>query len=81
MPIPSFQEIMRPWLDLASDGQEHSLQDVIAALGDTLELTSDERSEMLPSGFKEHSRIGSHGPQHTCRRRGLSTGSDEGDIG
>ena len=52
MSIPSFQEIMRPWLDLASDGQEHSLQDVIAALGDTLELTSDERSQMLPSGFQ-----------------------------
>lgn len=52
MPIPSFQEIMRPWLDLASDGQEHGLQDVIAALGDTLELTSDERSQMLPSGFQ-----------------------------
>lgn len=52
MPIPDFQSIMRPWLELASDGQDHALQDVIATLGDTFGLTPDERTEMLPSGFQ-----------------------------
>jgi restriction system protein len=43
---------MRPWLVLASDGEEHSLQDVIANLADGLALTDAERIEMLPSGFQ-----------------------------
>lgn len=52
MPVPGFQEVMRPWLELASDGQEHALQEVISTLGDQFELTDDERAEMLPSGFQ-----------------------------
>lgn len=52
MPIPTFQEIMRPWLELASDGGEHTLQEVIGSLADKMTLTSDERAEMLPSGFQ-----------------------------
>ncbi len=52
MPIPAFQTIMRPWLDLASDGLEHSLQDVIAELADSFSLSDAERGEMLPSGFQ-----------------------------
>ena len=32
MPIPDFQSIMRPWLELASDDEEHVLRDVITAL-------------------------------------------------
>lgn len=52
MAIPTFQTIMRPWLLLASDGEEHSLQDVIADLADSFALTEAERTEMLPSGFQ-----------------------------
>ena len=52
MPIPDFQAIMRPWLELASDGKEHALQDVISAFADRFSLTEAERSELLPSGFQ-----------------------------
>ncbi len=52
MPIPDFQAIMRPWLELAADDQEHALQDVIATLAEEFGLTDDERAEMLPSGFQ-----------------------------
>ena len=52
MPIPDFQSIMRPWLELAADDQEHALQDVIATLADRFGLTDEERAEMLPSGFQ-----------------------------
>lgn len=52
MPIPDFQRIMRPWLELTSDGVEHSLQDVIAELADSFSLSDAERAEMLPSGFQ-----------------------------
>ena len=52
MPVPDFQAIMRPWLELADDDQEHALQDVIRTLADRFELTETERTEMLPSGFQ-----------------------------
>jgi len=52
MPIPDFQAIMRPWLELASDGKEHALQDIISELADRFSLTDSERTEMLPSGFQ-----------------------------
>jgi len=52
MPVPAFQEIMRPWLELAADGEDHVLQEVISALADRFGLTAEERAEMLPSGFQ-----------------------------
>lgn len=50
MAIPDFQSIMLPLLKFASDGQEHSLRETIEALADQFDLTSEERSELLPSG-------------------------------
>ena len=52
MPVPDFQAVMRPWLELASDGEDHVLQEVIASLGDHFGLSPEERAEMLPSGFQ-----------------------------
>ena len=52
MPIPDFQSIMRPWLELAADDGEHVLRDVITALADHFGLSDEERTEMLPSGFQ-----------------------------
>ncbi len=52
MPVPSFQQVMRPWLALAADGDEHALQDVIATLAAEFGLSDEERTEMLPSGFQ-----------------------------
>lgn len=43
---------MRPWIELAADGSEHTLQGVIAKLGDEFGLTPEERAELLPSGFQ-----------------------------
>lgn len=39
MSVPGFVEVMRPWLELASDGQEHVLQEVISTLPDQCKLT------------------------------------------
>ncbi len=50
MAIPDFQSIMLPLLKFASDGQEHSLRETIEILADQFGLTSEERSELLPSG-------------------------------
>jgi restriction endonuclease Mrr len=44
------QTLMLPILQLASDGQEHRISDVIEPLGKKFGVTPDEFEEMLPSG-------------------------------
>lgn len=50
MPIPDFQTIMLPLLELAGDGREYKLSDAIANLATHFNLTEAERKELLPSG-------------------------------
>ncbi|MHB0912452.1 MAG: restriction endonuclease [Armatimonadota bacterium] len=60
MPIPDYQELMLPLLELAGDGKEHKLSDAIEVLAKELNLTDEERKEKLPSGRQERfvNRVG-----------------------
>lgn len=49
MPIPDFQTLMLPVLRASSDG-EVRITDVVERLADIFALSSDERSQLLPSG-------------------------------
>jgi len=53
MPIPDFQSVMRPLMDVISDGKEHSIRETLDRLGDHFELTDEERKQPLPSGRQE----------------------------
>jgi restriction system protein len=53
MPIPDFQSVMRPLMDVISDGKEHSVRETLDRLGDRFELTEQERKRLLPSGRLE----------------------------
>lgn len=59
MPMPEFQSIMRPLLELLQDGQDRSIHEVSAALADVFALTPEERAEPLPSGKQPrfHNRV------------------------
>jgi len=48
--VPDFQSLMLPFLRLVGDGQEHSLSKVADVLADQLNLSAEDRREMLPSG-------------------------------
>jgi restriction system protein len=48
--IPDFQSIMRPLLEFASDGKEHSLADAREHLANAFKLSEEERKTLLPSG-------------------------------
>lgn len=48
--IPTYQEFMRPLLEIASNGNEIKIRDAINSLADQFHLTQDERLEKLPSG-------------------------------
>jgi len=52
MAIPTFLEVMLPFLELTGDGVEHQLQQTISDLADHFHLTQDERAQLLPSGFQ-----------------------------
>jgi restriction system protein len=48
--IPDFQACMLPMLQLASDGKERSLTEAREALAAQLNLSLEDRAELLPSG-------------------------------
>ncbi|AHE98972.1 restriction endonuclease [Thioalkalivibrio paradoxus] len=50
MPIPDFQAIMLPLLELAADGQTRSLAESREGLAEHFGLSLEEREELLPSG-------------------------------
>ena len=50
MPIPDFQSVMLPLLQVLSDGQEWRMRDVTENLTKRFHLTPEEQEEMLPSG-------------------------------
>ncbi len=49
MPIPKYDEMMLPLLQLLADGKEHHQRDLAARLGDHFRMTDEERNLMLPS--------------------------------
>lgn len=60
MPIPDFQTIMLPLLQCFSDGQEHSVQDLMSTLAEKFALSEDELNTLLPSGKQTifYNRVG-----------------------
>lgn len=60
MTIPDYQTAMLPLLNLAADGEEHSLRDAIEELADHFHLSDEERKQLLPSGTQAtfHNRVG-----------------------
>lgn len=50
MPVPKYHEFMLPILEILSDGQEHSLRELIERIADHFNLTESERKELLPTG-------------------------------
>lgn len=52
MPIPTYDRLMLPLLEYASDGEVHHIRDAVSVLADHLRLTVEERNELLPNGKK-----------------------------
>jgi len=50
MPVPNFQRFMYPLLELAADGEVHSMDEAYEVLAEKFNLTEEERAELLPSG-------------------------------
>jgi restriction system protein len=50
MPIPDYEKVKLPALNLLSDGHMRPLREVYNALSDLFSITPEERAELLPSG-------------------------------
>jgi restriction system protein len=48
--IPDYQTLMRPLLEFAADGLEHSVAEARERLASLFKLSEEERKELLPSG-------------------------------
>ena len=50
MTVPDYQAFLLPLLHLLEDGKEHFLRDIYDTLANRLQLSEDDRQQMLPSG-------------------------------
>jgi len=48
--IPDFQSFFKPLLEIAADGQEHSLKEAREKIAEKFQLSEEDLSELLPSG-------------------------------
>jgi restriction system protein len=58
MPIPDFQDITLPLLQLLQDGEPHDIGELKPRIAAHFNLTPEEQSELLPSGPKGGTRFG-----------------------
>lgn len=60
MAMPTYEDIMLPFLKHLSDGQIHTLKELRQVLADELQLTEEERNRQLPSGLQSifYNRLG-----------------------
>lgn len=49
MAVPTYDKLMLPLLQYASDGQAHHIREAIAALADALRLSEEDRQETIPN--------------------------------
>lgn len=59
MAVPDYQTLMLPVLQVASDGQEHTIGETIEIIASSFGLTDEDRKELLPSGtqFRFDNRV------------------------
>jgi restriction system protein len=50
MAVPDFQSFFKPLLDVAGDGEEHSLKEARAKIAADFDLSEEDLDELLPSG-------------------------------
>ncbi|MBA3867948.1 MAG: restriction endonuclease [Anaerolineae bacterium] len=80
MTVPDYQTLMLPVLQVAQDGIEHTISDVVQILADTFQLSVEDRSELLPSGrqFRFDNRV--HWARSYLKQAGLLQNTGRGKF-
>ncbi len=50
MAVPAYEAFMRPLLAFGADGQEKNINDAIRTIADQMQLSEEDREQLLPSG-------------------------------
>ncbi len=60
MSVPDFQSMFIPFLTAVADGEPHPIKEVTLAIADAMQLSKEDREEMLPSGSQRRlaNRVG-----------------------
>ena len=80
MSVPDYQTLMLPVLQVAQDGNEHTMSEVVQILADAFHLTSEDRSELLPSGqqYRFDNRV--HWARSYLKQAGLLQSTGRGKF-
>src|SRR5436309_13341555 len=80
MPIPKYDEIMLPLLNVLSDGQTHTKRELTEKMADHFKLTPEERQQMLPSTRATYIGHRTGWAGFGLRKAGLATNPVEGTL-
>ena len=80
MPIPKYDEIMLPLLQLLSDGRSHTKRELTEKMADHFNLTADERGQMLPSTRATYIKHRTGWAAFGLRKAGLAANPVEGTL-
>ena len=80
MPVPKLDAFFQPLLDLAADGESHSLREAEDYLAGRLDLTRRERNELTASGAQTKLRNRLNWANSSLKRAGLLEGAGRGHF-
>jgi restriction system protein len=80
MTVPDYQTLMLPVLQVAGDGQEHTIGEAIEIIASHFGLTEEDRKELLPSGtqFRFDNRV--HWARSYLKQAGLLESTGRGKF-
>jgi restriction system protein len=80
MAVPDYQTLMLPVLQVAGDGQEHTIGETIEIIAASFGLTDEARKELLPSGtqFRFDNRV--HWARSYLKQAGLLESTGRGKF-
>jgi restriction system protein len=80
MAVPEYQTLMLPILQVAGDSHEHSITETIEIIASSLNLSEEDRKELLPSGtqFRFDNRV--HWARSHLKQAGLLENTSRGKF-
>lgn len=80
MGVPAYSDLMLPLLQFAGDGQEHHIREAIRAIADYLQLSEEERNEVVPKGKQPVFDYRTHWANTYLKKAGLLESTGRGTF-
>jgi restriction system protein len=80
MAIPDYETVMLPLMQIASDGREHSIDELTKHLSEQFKLTPEEQEERIPSGQSTYIKNRTGWARTYLKKAGLLTSPKRGYV-